>query len=41
MLAAAQAARASALVIGMSELLPPAAIEMLRSRLRCPAVLVK
>jgi len=41
MLATAHAARASTLVVGMSELLPPAYIEMLRSRLRCPAVLVR
>jgi hypothetical protein len=40
-LAAANAARASALVVGLSELLPPASIELLRNRLRCPAVLVK
>lgn len=39
-LAATRAVRASALVIGMSELLPPATIEVLHSRLRCPAVLV-
>ena len=41
MLAAAHATRASALVIGLSDLLSPAAIELLRSRLRCPAVLVR
>lgn len=41
MLAATHAAHASALVIGMSEQLPPAAIEMLCNRLRCPTVLVR
>lgn len=41
LLAAAHAIRASTLVIGLSDLLPPAAIEILRSRLRCPAVLVR
>lgn len=41
MLAAAHAAHASALVVGLSERLSPASIEQLRNRLRCPAVLVK
>ena len=41
MLAAAHAARASALVVGLSDRLSPASIELLRNRLRCPAVLVK
>ena len=40
LLAAAHAARASTLVIGLGEELPPTAIELLRSRMRCPAVLV-
>lgn len=41
LLAAAHEARAGVLVVGMSELLSPASIEILRSRLRCPAVLVR
>lgn len=40
LLAAAHAIHASALVFGMREQLPPASIEILRSRLRCPAILV-
>ena len=41
LLAAVHAARASTLVIGLREELPPTAIERLHSRMRCPAVLVQ
>jgi len=40
LLGTAHATRASTLVIGLSDRYPPAVIEILRSRLRCPAVLV-